>query len=316
VKAYPKDELQALTAYQPGDATQPAHALLVIGDGLYDLSLDGAIAQNVPMQSACQDRPAVTDDDRWLLCADATGVVALDLQTPAPDNWQMALPNTTSAALPRGDHPRRAAWGPDNRHFVVGLNGPDTCILGLYVANPPFGEAQLMAKLTFPSLVTPTATVTQGHYTCDIEDVGWSPDGQWLAFIVSLPFGAGVVRHLYALDLHTYPLPQDPAHQSTAAVAVPASALKDLGGAGNSLTWSSSPHTITMASYGAIIDVDLLTQERQLVLAQRGVEFCTASWTPDGVTLVFILCRPGNHIEVTWPPSQLYVYTPGAGTHA
>jgi hypothetical protein len=41
--AYP-ERLQALTAFQPHDATQPAHALLVIDDGLYDLSLDGSLS--------------------------------------------------------------------------------------------------------------------------------------------------------------------------------------------------------------------------------------------------------------------------------
>lgn len=312
--AYPKDRLQALTAYQPHDTAQPAHALLVIGDGHYDISLDGVVAQNVPMQSACRDRPAVTRDGRWLLCADTTGVVALDQQTPAPNNRQLAVPNTTSAALPYGDHPRRAAWGPDSRHFVVGLNGPDSCVLGLYVADPPFAEAQLVTHLTFPFLVIPTASDTSGHYTCNIEDVGWSPDGQWLAFIALRDVGGKGEQRLYALDLHTHPLPQDGGNQTT--VAVPASALNDLGGAGETLTWSATSQTITMARYESIFEVDLLTHERRVLLTEPQLTFCAASWTPDGTKLVFILCRPGTNPDVASAPlAQLYTYTPDPATH-
>jgi hypothetical protein len=310
VDAYPKDRLQALTAYQPGGESKTAHAFLVIGDGLYDLSLDGSSSRLVPMPGACQDRPAVTDDGRWLLCADAQGVIALDLQASGPNNWRMALLNAKSDSLPEGDRPRLAAWGPDNRHFVVGLYAPDSCVLGVYLADPPYGQAQLVVKLAFPQLATPTVTTTPYEHTCEIQDVGWSPDGRWLAFIAGRPLESGAISHLYALDLRTYPLPQDTASQSATAVTVPANAIKDLGGAGNNLTWSSSSLTITMAGYGAIINVNLLTQERQTVLAQPGVQFCTASWTPDGTTLVFILCRPGN-IEVVGPRAQLYVYTLG-----
>jgi hypothetical protein len=180
---YDKERLEELTAYQPTDATQPAHAFLVIGGGLYDISIDGATAQKVAMQHACQDRPAVTRDGRWLLCAHEPGVVALDLQTPAPNDWQIALSNRRHTALSNRDNPQRAAWGPDNRHFVVDMDRADGCVLGLYVADPPFKEAQLVTQLTFASLAAPTATVTQDPYSCDIEDVGWSPDGQWLAFI-------------------------------------------------------------------------------------------------------------------------------------
>jgi hypothetical protein len=184
------------------------------------------------MQGVCQDRPAVTDDGRWLLCADAEGVISLDLQTPAPNNWHKALLSKTSTALPNGDQPRRAAWGPDNCHFVVGLFGPDSCILGLYVADPPFAEAQLVAQLTFPSLATPTPTDAAGHYTCNIEDVGWSPDGQWLAFIAQRPEGYGTTSRLFALDLHAYPSPLDAAKGANSTVSVPPSALNDLGGSG------------------------------------------------------------------------------------
>jgi Tol biopolymer transport system component len=305
--AYPKDRLEALTAYQPHDATQPAsaHALLVIGDGLYDLSLDGANAQKAPMQNACHDRPAVTRDGRWLLCAAAAGMVALDLQTPALNNWQMALLTATGTAPFYGPHPRLAAWGPDNRHFVVDMDRPDGCVLGLYVADPPFKEAQLVTQLTFPSL----------DDTCDIEDVGWSPDGQWLAFIAQLPLGAGVTDHLFALDLRAFPLSQDA--DAVAQVAVPSSALVDLGGAGTSLTWPATPHTITMAGYESIFEVDLLTHERHTLLTQQEVQFCTASWTPDGATLVFILCRPGTNPDVASAPlAQLYTYTPTSGSHS
>jgi Tol biopolymer transport system component len=223
---YDKERLEQLTAYPPHDATQPAHALMVIGGGLYDIGLDGATAQKVAMQYACQDRPAVTDDGQWLLCAHEPGVVALDLEMPAPNDWQMALSNRPHTALSNRDNPQRAAWGPDNRHFAVDMDSADGCILGLYVADTPFKEAQLVTQLTFSSLAP----------DCDIEDVGWSPDGQWLAFIAQLPFGAGAKNELFALDLRAFPLPQDAATDANSTIAVPASALNDLGGAGETLT--------------------------------------------------------------------------------
>jgi Tol biopolymer transport system component len=193
------------------------------------------------------------------------------------------------------------------------MDRSDGCVLGLYVADPPFKEAQLVTQLTFASLAAPTATVTQDPYSCDIKDVGWSPDGQWLAFIAVQDVGGRGERHLYALDLHTYPLPQDGGNQST--IAVPASALSDLGGAGETLTWSATSHTITTAGYVGMVEVDLFTHERRVILSQQQLTFCAASWTPDGTKLVFILCRPGN-FEVVGPQAQLYVYTPTSRTPA
>ncbi|HEY7091593.1 MAG TPA: hypothetical protein VH393_00340, partial [Ktedonobacterales bacterium] len=181
-----------------------------------------------------------------------------------------------------------------------------------YVADPPFTEAHLVARLAFPSLATPTVTVTPNSYPCAIEDVGWSPDGQWLAVIALQGVGGRGEQRLYALDLHAFPLPQDNGNHST--VAVPASALTDLGEAGETFTWPATSHTITMAGYESIFDVDLLTHERHTVLAQQGAQFCTASWTPDGATLVFILCRPGI-VEAGGPQAQLYIYMPDATTH-
>jgi hypothetical protein len=307
--AYPKDQLQALTAYQAADGARPARALLVIGNELYDLSLDGAIARRVPMSGVCQDRSTVTKDGRWLLCANGAGIISLDLQTPPPQNSQLVALNTASATLPNGDQPRHAAWGPDQRHFIVGLFAPQSCVLGVYVADPPYAQAQPVVKLTFPQLTTAEP--------CDIRDVGWSPDGQWLAFIAPLPFGVGAINHLFALELRAFPLPQGAATDANSAIAVPSSAIADLGGAGETLTWPATPHTITMAGYQSIFEVDLLTHQRHTVLAQQGVQFCTASWTPDGAMLVFILCRPGTNPDVASAPlAQLYTYTPTSATSA
>jgi hypothetical protein len=309
VDVYPHDELGRFTAYQPGGQGQPGHLLLPLGGKLYDIGLDGKLPHTVPLPNACFDRPSVTLNGRWLLCSNTDGVIALDLQSPSPGNVEVALADQTRPGL--------ATFAPDSRRFIVTQFADKDCELGVFASGPPYDSSRLVIGLLFPNLVAPGHTTLGGFaQACDVTDVSWSPDGNWIAFIAGRP-GADVNSHLYALDLHTIALPLDPASDSAKVIPIPSSAVHDLGPVirvGDiwaNLSWPKSFDTVSMPAGNQTININLRTGERHAILSVADAEICAASWTPDGAQFFFALCRPyhGNP-DITAPPPELYVYTP------
>jgi WD40-like Beta Propeller Repeat len=308
------DELGHFTAYQPGGSGQPGRVLLPLGGNLYDIGLDGKPPRTVLMSDGelrytCFDRPSVAPSGRWLLCSTTAGIIALDLQISSADNVQLALANQ--------NHPELPAFGPDGRRFVVKLFADKDCELGVFSSEPPYKGSRLVTHLLFPDLVPPALASTTGFGdACDMSDVGWSPDGNWITFIAGRP-RAQVERHLYALDLHTVALPSDAASDPAKVITISASTVNDFGaviGVGDvapNLTWPQAFDTVSMPAGNQIININLRTNGRRVILSVEDAQFCAASWTPDGAQLFFALCRPyPSNPDTGGPPAQLYLSTP------
>jgi hypothetical protein len=117
---------------------------------------------------------------------------------------------------------------------------------------------------------------------------------------------------IFALDLQRLSLPSDDAVGPIGALTAPANAVVDLGGGGGltaRLSWPNAANIVTISSYGAIVNIDLLTRSKSILLKQDEAQICSVSWTPDGTQLAFSLCAPGN-FEIAGARPQLYVYTP------
>jgi WD40-like Beta Propeller Repeat len=302
------DTIHDITAYQPNGKSTTARALMVLGGSLYDTPTDGTPPVHLNIQGSCFDRPALTHDGQWLLCQNEAGVIAQAFPVTTSTSSRVAVENTHSAQLQDGNRPQRPAWAPDARHFAVGLFTPDNCAIGVYQADPPYSNARLVTQLSFPHLYRPMATVTQFEHTCKMEDVAWSPDGKWFVFIITYPLES-VPNHLYAVDAQKLALTGTESPSAPQMRDVPADALVDLGAGGIRLTWPAQPETVSMATGGAIVNINLVSHERQNELVQDIARMCAASWTPDATQLFFVLCAPGN-VEILGPDPQLYVYMP------
>jgi len=306
---YPPQALGRLTAYQPEGPGQPGRALLPLGGNLYDIGLDGKAPRIVPIANTCSDRPSISPDGRWLLCSNTEGVITLDLQWPSPGNVQIALADQT--------RPELATFSPDGRRFIVTQFADKDCELGVYASEPPHRDSRPVTELLFPDLVEVGKTWAGGFaHACVISDVGWSPDGNWIAFIAGRP-NADVTSRLYALNLSAIALPSSTATDPTRIITIPSSAVNDLGAGhdfgvvGTNLTWPHAFDTVSMPAGNEIININLRTNERRVVLSVEDAQFCAASWTPDGVQLFFALCRPyPSNPDTSAPPAQLYLYTP------
>jgi hypothetical protein len=166
------------------------------------------------------------------------------------------------------------------------------------------------------TLVSSLASTTGFDGACEMGDVGWSPDGTWITFIAGRP-GVGVESHLHAVDLRANALPSAPAADPAKVITIPSSAVNDLravrnlGVVGTTLTWPQAFDTVSMPAGNQIININLRTNERHVILSVEDAQFCAASWTPDGSQLFFALCRPYNsNPDTSGPPVQLYIYTP------
>jgi hypothetical protein len=311
---YPYDELGNFTAYQPGGPGQPGRVLLPLDGKLYSIGLDGKppFTIHTPTDSlidTCFDRPSVAPNGIWLLCSTTAGIIALDLQAPSADNLQVALTNERRLALP--------AFGSDGQRFVVNVFADENCELAVYTSAPPYKGSHLVTRLLFPDLAPPVLGVTTGFGdACEVSEVGWSPNGNWIVFIAGRP-GADENSHLYALDLRTIALPSEAATDPARLITIPSRAVHDLGSVirvGDiwaNLTWPQVSDTISMPAGNQLVNVNLETGEKHVILSVEDAGFCSASWTPDGTQLFFALCRPyhGNP-DISAPPPELYVYTP------
>jgi Tol biopolymer transport system component len=243
------------------------------------------------------------------ICSNTEGVITLDLQWPSPGNVQIALADQTRPGL--------ATFSPDGRRFIVTQFADKDCELGVYASEPPHRDSRPVTELLFPDLVEVGKTWAGGFaHACVISDVGWSPDGNWIAIIAGRP-NADITSHLYALNLSAIALPSSTAADPARAITIPSTAVNDLGeviyvgGVGTNLTWPQAFDTVSMPAGNQIINVNLRANERRVILSVEDAQFCAASWTPDGAQLFFALCRPyhGNP-DTGGPPAQLYLYTP------
>jgi hypothetical protein len=181
VDVYPHDELGSFTAYLPGGASQAGRALLPLAGNLYSIGLDGRppITIHTPTHTlidTCFDRPSFAPNGRWFLCSTTAGIIAIDLQTLSDDNVEIALTNQRSIELP--------AFAPDGKRFVVNLFADENCELAVYTSEPPYDGSRLVTGLLFPDLVAPGSTTPGGFaQACDMTDVSWSSDGNWMTFI-------------------------------------------------------------------------------------------------------------------------------------
>jgi hypothetical protein len=119
-------------------------------------------------------------------------------------------------------------------------------------------------------------------------------------------------QEMYALDLQQVPLPASDAAGPVVEPTAPPRAVVDLGGqggVGQRLTWPNSAGIVTISSSGGVVNVDLSTHDRPILLKQDVGQICGVSWTPDGTQLAFSLCSPGN-LDVAGARPQLYVYAP------
>jgi hypothetical protein len=295
------EHLDDFVAYQPDGPGTTGRVLVSAAlpddnSALLDMGLDGSGGRKVADGGLCWDRPAVTRDSHWLLCLSYNGqLMAQSLTDPPPYQGHLLALVASHLRLP--------AWGPDGKRFVAVERVDAECRLSIYRTAPLYTEARAIAQIRVPQApLFPSAA-------CDYYDLGWSPDGRWLAMMV---LTAQSEDKIYTLDLSKLPLPADNAGAPPVELTTSTDVIEDLGGqggAGRRLTLPNAPHVVTITYSGEVVNVDILTHERFIALQQDVGQICGVSWTPDGTQLAFSLCRPGNN-DVAGARPQLYVYTP------
>lgn len=265
------------------------HLLGTIGSTVYDVDLDRDSFFTVAVDDACNAYLSVTVDGRWAACGTETGTEVFTVGAPQPAHQGLLLENEGVQVRYES-----ISWGPGG-HFLaaVAFRGDNTRSVAIYRVSATRDAGQLTATMTFPDLV--------------VDQVSWSPDGKWPAFIASPNGGILSSRLLYVGSLLSELAPPEGTPIATPpTIAVTASMLEDLQG--GDVAWGPQAGAITFAgSSGKIIERNLAKGSERTILTQNSENLCGLAWAPDGHRLIFQICGPSGG-DYAGTPAQLYVY--------
>jgi hypothetical protein len=289
-------DLLTMTTSRSSVEPHATHVLFnLLGGGMYDVLLDGGALQQVPTRCAFPD--AVTPDGIWLACQHDNGIALHDLRAHSEQGDQQVLSN--SDALRFGT----PTWTPDGHHLAMVLVQAGGCTVAVYAADPTFTTFTPSALLEFPEFTThgPSGPI------CEVSTLSWSADGHWLSLLGGEGYNVYAIAVPAALQelLHTVAAPATPL-----TFTFPQQSLLPIGPTyhASAPVWSPVADTLTLSDGQSILNVNVVTRVRQVVLTQHTAGIFSLSWTPEGRQLVFVLALP--HEESRPPPAQLYVYTP------
>lgn len=291
----PMRRVDGLTTYVPAPTEGSAststssdlHLLGTIGSTVYDVDLDRDSFFTVAVDDACNAYLSVTVDGRWAACGTEAGTQTFTIGMPQPAHQGLLLEDMGTQS-----EYGSLAWGPGSYSLAVVVSHADnTRSINIYQVS--YGP-QLVATLTFPGLL--------------VDQVSWSPDGQWLALEASLPNGSGgfSLRLLHVGPLLPNLAPSEGTLVQPPTIVVTASMLETLQG--GEASWGPQVGAITFSgSSGKIIERNLATGSERTILTQNSGNLCGLAWAPDGHRLIFQICGPAGG-DYAGPPAQLYVY--------
>jgi len=296
--------ISSLTTYFSAQLGAPArtHLVVGIGQGIYDLSLDGTAPIKLSTANICGGEISFTRDGRLAVCRSSDGIYAFPL-TAAPAQPHMLLPNTYIEPEAPTTY-FHVALSSDGMRLAVVARGPETS-LAVYTLAPTTLAVQLVATFSLTQAVQARRIIDEST-----TQLVWSPDGNYLAFTTDTPTDTAT----YLLHVAPFmPATIDPMREPL-AIPIATDALTQIpfDGSTRPLLWSADSADITYVDLptGNIKRMTIATgQVATLLVLPEAHIVCYVARTPELHALIFDLCRRRSDAEIVIPSDQLFLYS-------
>lgn len=285
----------SMTTYRVMGQQESLHFLFEMGPGVYDVDASGSNVRLLSTDSHCDGELAVLGNASVAACRTDDGIELFRVPSAPNSRSNQLLPN------PAGGHFTGLAFSPSGDYLATIVGTADECAIVAY--HLPVGTNPIA---TGNPLVLPNM-LGSGSAGCGTFTLSWSPDGAWLAYIeASAPTHGSIYLVPAQLLLAAS---QSSAASSTQVTQHQVQYIADTGSV-ESVSWSHDSKSVLYvgSDQWSIVSQPLATGTATTVVTQHNARMCNTMWDPDGMSILFVICRVGG--DLAPPPSALYSYTP------